>query len=153
MADVKNATSTAANAAPSNVATDAKATEKEVPAEFVEIPVTVKLRKTIKTGAMRDCVLLANAEVEDMIRAGFEVQDAFENPSKFQRSFIFDAVNAQLKVMCNTAIGEWERLLDKSGRLHKTWTREQCEKELLESRKAKALHDRALVAAELKAKL
>jgi hypothetical protein len=153
MADVTSATSTTPVNA-SQAAKDAKPADKS-PAkpEFTEVPVTVKLRKETKSGEMVDAILLAHPDAENIILEMFEIQDDIENPSKFSRIVIFDALVAFAKIRCNAAAADYERLLDKACRLKPTRTRDDVERELLESRKAQQFKNRAVAAAALKAKL
>lgn len=147
MANEKNATSTTAP-------TSTPATDKTpVQPEYVHVEITSKLRKRTKDGKMVDAVTLINPEVLEMVSSAFEVQDDIENESKFSRGFLADAVMTQTKAIITRAINDWTRLVDTSTRLHPTWTREECEEALLDSRKSrriKEMHDAAL---ELKAKL
>jgi hypothetical protein len=153
MADATSATSTTSVPA-SQAAKDAKpAVNTVAQSEFTEVSVTTKLRKETRTSQMIDCLLIAHADAENVISQAFDVQDAFENESKFSRAFLWDAVIAQAKIMCNTAINDYVRLLDKAARLKPRMTREAVEEELLASRKARAVKERADRAAELKAKL
>lgn len=144
--------STVANETKPVVVTTAQDKTPTVP-EFTLVEVTTKLRKETRTGEMIDCILIAHSDAQDVIAQVFDAQDAFENPSKFARAFLWDAIIAQAKIQCNTAVNDYVRLLDKAARLKPRMTREAVEAELLESRKARAVKERADKALALKAKL
>lgn len=95
-------------------------------------------------------LLIVNAEVLNMTASAFGIQDDIENQSKFVRAFLFEAVRNQLKVSTTRTIAQWEAVIDKAARLRPTMTREQVIVEVLASRKAKDLQQKAQAAAELK---
>ena len=95
-----------------------------------------------------DVVIVSDA-VTERIGAAFDMQDDIENASKYQRAFLFDAVTAHLKVVCNKAVNDWTRLVDKYSKLHPALTRTACESELLASKRAAAIQKRAVQAAAI----
>lgn len=100
--------------------------------------------------AENESVVVVKSEVSGLIDKMYNLQDDIENPSKFQRAVIFDAVLNFSKVYCAKLIGEWERVIDKAQKLRPTMTREQVIEELLVSKKAQEMKRRATEAEALK---
>jgi hypothetical protein len=126
-----------------NVTPDVKATKKPEP-KLTEVKVSLHENES---------ALIVNSEVELMISEAFAMQDDIENASKFTRAFIFDAVKARLAYNISATINQWESVLNKATRLHPTQTREELAKELMVSKAARALCDKAQLAKEAKKKL
>lgn len=114
---------------------------------------TVKTREVKVTLADQEDTLIVNEEVLTMLASAFDLQDDYENQSKFIRAFVFDAVNGQLKVFCSKKIQDWERAIHKLIDKHPTYTKEQAIAALLENKKAKQLYDYAQLATEIRSKL
>ena len=80
------------------------------------------------------------------LEAAFELQDDFENESKFRVEFLEQAVIALSKVNARARVNEWKRVVQKFAETHKTMTIEECELELQERKSTKVIYTMAVQA-------
>lgn len=83
-------------------------------------------------------VAILNADTLTLIGKMFTAQDEYENEAKYSRKFLHLATVAFARQTCRTMIEAWKREIHKVSDLHPTWSQEQCESELLQSRKKQA---------------
>lgn len=79
----------------------------------------------------------------------FAAQSDFENESKYLRTFMHTAVLNAAKAECRRIANAWENAVSKVSRLHPTMTREQCEAQLLESKKNREIKAQVEIAVSL----
>lgn len=114
----------------------------------------VKDTRVVNTTVSKDQdVLIVNDATIHLLDQAFTMQDNFENESKFNRAFVLDAVRAHVKAECSRILASWDAAIAKTGKLHPTKTRVECEALLLEGRKARELKAMVDVAASLKREL
>ena len=104
-----------------SVATDVKA-------------VTPVVSNTVSPAKADETVtVVINKASADMLGVAFTLQRSFENESKFQRSFLYDACKGQLLYMARAAMQKWDGVVNKATKRFPTLTREQVVKQLRES--------------------
>lgn len=79
----------------------------------------------------------------------FTAQDDYDNESKYQRTAMHTAVLGWAKAECRRIQNAWENAITKVNKLHPTMSREDCEKQLLESKKNKEFYAQVQVATSL----
>lgn len=95
----------------------------------------------------KQAAVVVHEDTMSIVGKIFACQNDIENESKFVRMFMHDSVVAGAKAFTQRIIATWENAVTKYSRLHPTLTREDAEKDLLASKKArelKALHDIAI---------
>lgn len=93
--------------------------------------------------------IVVTPETEGFLKKAFEIQDNYENESKFNKEACELAVKSFLKQTISRAVAMWERQIDAYSQDHVSLTREQCIKNLLDSKKMrdiKKLADLAVAA-------
>lgn len=101
------------------------------------IPVTLKKEQE---------ALIVNEAVITLLDKFFEIQDAFDNQTKFNTKILLDCVRAGLRAECSRLIAAWDSAINKQSKLTPKNNRDENVALLLESRKgqqAKAMVDLA----------
>jgi hypothetical protein len=110
---------------------------------------TPKEAKITVTVASDQQAVVLNADTMAIIDKMYTSQDDIANESKYIRSFIHGAVVAGAKQECRRLQNVWENAITKENKLHPTWSREQAETELLQSKKMKEFKSLVDVAVSL----
>lgn len=109
----------------------------------------VKLQETKVSHDEQHTPVVLHNDTVAVISKMFAAQSDFENESKYMRTFMHTAVLSAAKQECRRIINVWENAVSKVSRLHPTMTREQCEAQLLESKKNREIKARVEIAASL----
>lgn len=90
-------------------------------------PKLEEVKVTIETGKESAAILYVSTE--KIISQAFELQDAYENPSQYQRDALHDAAVMFLKAQCQRSIATWDNLVSKMTKVQKysAMTRQQIE--------------------------
>lgn len=93
--------------------------------------------------------VILNSDTMDIVSKMFTSQDDIANENKYIRTFVHTAVISGAKQECRRLVNVWENAITKENKLHPTWSREQAEAELLQSKKMQELKAQVDVASSL----
>lgn len=108
-----------------------------------------KTRTTTVTLEQDQTAVILNSDTMEFVSKMYTAQDDISNESKFNRTFIHTAVLAGAKQECRRIVNVWENAITKENKLHPAWSREQAERELLQSKKMQELKSLVDVALSL----
>lgn len=112
-------------------------------------PISARLQETrVSHDEQHEPIVLHN-DTMSIVRKMFTAQSDFENESKYTRTFMHTAVLSAAKAECRRVVNAWENAVSKVSKLHPTMTRDQCESQLLESKKNREIHAQVEIALSL----
>lgn len=123
-----------------SIETAVKQATKHAKAEPTKVTVTIESDQT---------AVILNSDTMEIVSKMYTSQADIASENKYIRTFVHTAVINGAKQECRRLVNVWENAITKENKLHPTWSREQSEQELLQSKRMQELKAQVDVAASL----